>query len=88
MYLSRRASAERIREAENARKNRLEIVKALSTGQIDRRDLLRWGLITSAGYLAAKHGLSAYAPSAYGSVPTGTPPSPIPPGLKFTQGDA
>jgi len=84
MFLSWRASRPRLREARNARDNRLEIVKALSHGQITRRDLLRWGIFTGAGLLAAKNGLSPFAQSAFGAVPTGTPPSPIPPDLKFT----
>ena len=36
MYLPFKTSKRRIREAENARKNRAEIVKALSQGQINR----------------------------------------------------
>ncbi len=38
-YLSSKASRIRQREAQNARNNRAEIVKALSIGQITRRDL-------------------------------------------------
>src|SRR5579883_2624684 len=45
------------RDVDNARKNRLELIKAGLT----RRDLLRMGLITSAGYLVAKNGLSSRA---------------------------
>jgi FtsP/CotA-like multicopper oxidase with cupredoxin domain len=85
MYLSKKASRARLREAENARRNRLEIVKALSVGEITRRDLFRWGLFTTTGYLAAKNGLSLYAQSAYGAVPTGTPPSPSFGATKFSQ---
>ena len=85
MYLSRLAPRNRIREAENARRNRLEIVKALSHGQITRRDLFRWGVFTSAGLLAAKNGLSPFARSAFAQVPTGTPPSPLFGAQKFTQ---
>ena len=77
MYLPLDASKARVREAENARRNRLEIVKALSHGQISRRDLFKWGLFTTTGMIAAKHGLSVYAPSAYGQVPTGAPRSPL-----------
>jgi FtsP/CotA-like multicopper oxidase with cupredoxin domain len=77
MYLSKGASRARLREAENARRNRAEIVKALSAGQISKRDLFRWGLFTAAGVLAEKHGLSPFARSAFGAVPTGTPASPL-----------
>lgn len=79
MYLSRKAPKNRIREAQRARDNRAEIRQALTQGQITKRDLFKWGLITSGGMLAAKHGLSPFAKSAYGGddVPTGTPPSPL-----------
>ena len=85
MYLGPNASKARIREAENARRNRAEIVKALSQGQIARRDLFKWGLFTGAGLLAAKHGLSHLASSAYAEVPTGAPRSPLFGVRKFTQ---
>jgi FtsP/CotA-like multicopper oxidase with cupredoxin domain len=75
-----------MRAAENARRNRAEIVRALSVGQISRRDLIRWGLITAGGALACKDGLSPLASSSRGGdIPTGVPPSPVPPGLEFTQ---
>jgi FtsP/CotA-like multicopper oxidase with cupredoxin domain len=79
MWLPRRPSKGRLREAENARSNRLEIVKARSIGQISRRDLLKWGLFTGAGALAWKHGLNPFVRSAYadGNIPTGFPPSPL-----------
>src|SRR5215831_14705714 len=79
MYLSTKASRIRQREAQNARNNRAEIVKALSLGQITRRDLYKWGLLTTAGVIALKNGLSPLAPSAFadGGVPTGTPRSPL-----------
>src|ERR1700751_5844754 len=83
-YLSRDASRIRQREAQNARNNRAEIVKALSVGQITRRDLYKWGLLTAGG-LALKNGLSPFARSAFASVPTGTPSSPLFGVQKFTQ---
>jgi len=84
-YLSHNASRARLREAQNARNNRAEIVKALSLGQITRRDLYKWGLLTFGG-LALKNGLSPFAPSAFADgVPTGTPPSPLFNAAKFTQ---
>ena len=49
MFLSKNASRLRQREAEQARQNRMEIVKALSQDEISRRDLFRWGLLTTAG---------------------------------------
>src|SRR5688500_20304640 len=77
MYLPAKSSKARLAEAENARRNRLEIVKARSIGQISRRDLLKWGLITGAGALAWKHGLNPFVRSAYASIPTGFPRSPL-----------
>src|ERR1041384_1167580 len=84
-FLSERSSPARIREAENARKNRTEILKASSTGQVSRRDLIKWGLITTGGLLAPIHGLNPFVKSAFGSLPTGAPPSPGLSGLAFTQ---
>jgi FtsP/CotA-like multicopper oxidase with cupredoxin domain len=75
----------RWREAEQARRNRVEIVKALSHEQISRRDLFRWGLIGATGLVAHKHGLSRYVGSAHAQVPTGTPRSPLFGAQKFTQ---
>lgn len=77
MYLPPDASKARIREAENARRNRAEIVRARSIGQVTRRDLFKWGIFTGTGLLAAKHGLSHLVSSAYASVPTGAPRSPL-----------
>jgi FtsP/CotA-like multicopper oxidase with cupredoxin domain len=85
IYLPWNTSKTRVKEAEDARKNRLEIVKALSWGQISRRDLLKWGLITAAGALAPIKGLNPFMSSAYGEVPTGAPSSPGLIGLDFTQ---
>jgi FtsP/CotA-like multicopper oxidase with cupredoxin domain len=77
MYLSRTASRARLREAEQARRNRLEIVREFSHGRITRRDMLKLGLITAGGALAWKHGLNPFVRSVYASVPTGFPPSPL-----------
>jgi len=85
MYISKNASRIRQREAQNARNNRAEIVKALSLGQITRRDLYKWGLFTATGMLALKNGLSPLARSAFAAVPTGTPLSPLFGAQKFTQ---
>ena len=89
MYLTDKASKRRIKEALNARNNRLEIVKALSHGQIHRRDLIRWGLITAGGLIAPLGGLSPFVRTARASggtsIPTGSVPSPGTQGLAFTQ---
>jgi FtsP/CotA-like multicopper oxidase with cupredoxin domain len=84
MYLPKNASKLRQREAQNARDNRAEIVTALNSGQITKRDLFRWGIFTAAGVLAEKNGLSPFAKSAYAAVPTGTPLSPLFGAQKFT----
>ncbi len=49
IYLPSNASKARIKEATSARNNRAEIVKAYSQGKVSRRDLIKWGLITSGG---------------------------------------
>jgi manganese oxidase len=78
MWLPRKTSNSRLRAAENARRNRLEILKAWSQGQISRRDLLKWGIFTAGGVLVAKSGLSPFVGSARAdSIPTGLPPSPL-----------
>jgi FtsP/CotA-like multicopper oxidase with cupredoxin domain len=78
VYLRPNASRARLREAENARRNRAEIIKAISDGTITRRDLIRWGLMTAGGMWAMTSGLSPFASSAYAdSIPTGAPPSPL-----------
>ena len=85
MFLPPKASKRRIEEAENARRNRQEIVQALSHGQVSRRDLFKWGVFTTVGGLALKHGLSPFASSAFAAVPTGAPLSPLFGALPFTQ---
>ena len=85
MYISNKESRVRQREAQNARDNRAEIVKALSHGQITKRDLFKWGIYTTTGALALKNGLSPFARSAFAAVPTGTPRSPLGTAAKFTQ---
>ena len=86
MYLSKDASGASLREAQNARNNRAEIVKALSRGQVTRRELIKWGIFTTAGTLALTNGLSPYAHSqVLPSIPTGTPRSPLYGVAPFTQ---
>ncbi|HEV8184105.1 MAG TPA: copper oxidase, partial [Candidatus Angelobacter sp.] len=77
-FLSEKSSKARLREAENARKNRAEILKAYSQGKVSRRELMKWGLITTGGLLAPIHGLNPFVSSAYAAntIPTGAPPSP------------
>jgi FtsP/CotA-like multicopper oxidase with cupredoxin domain len=87
-FLTEKASRARQREAQRARDNRAEIIKALSHGQISRRDLYKWGIFTVTGALALKNGLSPFARSAFADdtgVPTGTPRSPLFGAQKFTQ---
>jgi manganese oxidase len=96
IFLPPDASRARRKEAEDARKERSEIIKALSWGQVSRRDLIKWGLFTSAGLLAPIRGLSPFATSAYAAsgsgsgnvgsgVPTGAPLSPMFGVQAFTQ---
>ena len=85
MYISTDASRIRQREAQKARDNRAEIVRARSIGQVSRRDLVRWGIFTASGLLVCKNGLSPFARSAYAAIPTGTPRSPLSGAQKFTQ---
>src|SRR5262245_17417840 len=85
MYLSPQASPARQREAQKASDNRAEIVKALSQGQITRRDLYKWGIFTVTGVLALRNGLSPLAKSALAAVTTGTPRSPLFGAQKFSQ---
>src|SRR5262245_36102511 len=85
MYLSQKASRIRQREAQRARDNRAEIVRALSQGQVSRRELIKWGILTASGALALKNGLSPFAKSAFADVPTGTPRSLLYGAAKFSQ---
>jgi manganese oxidase len=81
IYLPTDASRARVKEAKEAQKNRLEIVKSLSQGQVSRRDLIKWGLFTTAGLLAPIRGLSPFTATAYADsgsgIPTGAPRSPL-----------
>src|ERR1044071_7962157 len=56
-FLSPKASKARLREAENARKNRWDIIKAHSHGQVSRRELIKMGLFTGTGLLLPIGGL-------------------------------
>jgi FtsP/CotA-like multicopper oxidase with cupredoxin domain len=72
IYLPKDASKARVREAENARKNRAEILRAYSQGKVTRRELVKWGLITAGGALAPIGGLSPFATSVYASGGSGS----------------
>jgi len=85
VFLPRNASKTRVREATNARENRREIVKALSHGQVTRRDMVKMGLMTAAGSVVLQNGLSPFANSAYGTIPTGAPLSPLFGSAAFSQ---
>ena len=78
-FLSSKSSKARLREAENARKNRWDIINANTQGQVSRRDLIKMGLFTGAGLLVPISGLSPFARSAFAdsNIPTGLPPSPL-----------
>jgi FtsP/CotA-like multicopper oxidase with cupredoxin domain len=94
-FLSEKAPKRRLEDAANARKNRAEIVKAFSQGQISRRELIKWGVITSGGLLAPIAGLNPFITSANAkdggggggveTIPTGAPPSPLFGVQPFTQ---
>ena len=58
IYLPESASNARKRDAARARQNRAEIIRELSWGRVSRRDLIKWGLFTSAGLLAPVGGLN------------------------------
>src|SRR6266542_3519966 len=77
-YISKR-NRRREKEILDAQKNRLEIIAA----RLSRRDLIKMGLLTSAGYLIPKRGLSARAQYSRDGSSRGcfggfnTPPSPV-----------
>ena len=85
-FLPFNAPKSRLRDAENARKNRAEILKAWSQGKVSRRDLMKMGLFTGAGLLMPIGGLSPFVGTAYAkdgggsggfNIPTGAPQSPL-----------
>lgn len=74
MYLSDQTS-QQLWQAAQARRNRQDIVKAPSHGQMSRLDLVKRGLFTAGGGLALQNGLSPFVCNAYGEIPTGVPSS-------------
>jgi len=78
MWHDKKSSITRLRAAQNAFRNRQEILKAWSQGQISRRDLLKWGIFSVGGVLVAKSGLSPFVGAARAdNIPTGLPSSPL-----------
>jgi FtsP/CotA-like multicopper oxidase with cupredoxin domain len=75
-YLPLNASNARVRAAEEARRNRTEIVRELSWGRVSRRELFKMGLFTGAGMLAPLRGLNPFVASASAQA-TGVPRSPL-----------
>ncbi len=61
-------SKARLKAQENARKNREELIQA----GLNRRDLMKMGLLTSAGLLVPKRGLSARALNSAGWLESGS----------------
>ncbi|MBE0624265.1 MAG: multicopper oxidase domain-containing protein [Burkholderiales bacterium] len=76
-FISNKDSKARQREAEIAMRNRAEVVKARSLGEMSRRDFVKAGVFTTGGLLVPISGLSPFARSAYADVPTGAPRSPL-----------
>src|SRR5215471_4067214 len=97
VWLSPNADPRRLRDAENARKNRAEITAALSHGKVSRRDLVKWGLFTTAGIMAPIGGLNPFVQTLHAQpvpfdgggdcsqIPTGLSPSPTFGVQPFTQ---
>lgn len=84
-YLPWNASNARKRDAERARQNRAEIIRELSWGRVSRRDLIKWGLFTSAGLLAPIGGLNPFAATSLSASGSGIPRSPLSGAKPFTQ---
>jgi len=85
VYLPSNASRARLREAEQARRNRLELAQAWARGELTRRDFIKWGLVSAGGLLLP---LSPFTKSAFAAsvdIPTGLPPSPLFGVRPFTQ---
>src|SRR5262245_5303522 len=85
IYLDAKASRARLREAEQARKHRAEIVRELSWGRVSRRDLIKMGLFTAFGALAPVRGLNPFTKSVYADGSIKLPPSPLFGCKEFTQ---
>ena len=83
LYLPWNASRLQMKAARQAQEERRGILKALSHGQVSRRDLIKMGLFTGAGMLAPIRGLNPFQPNLLAQtpggpgIPTGLPPSPL-----------
>jgi manganese oxidase len=86
LWVREGADRGRWRDAQRARLNRREIQHSLSSGEVSKRDLIKWGLFTTAGLIAPIGGLSPFVRAASAQtfstgasgtgVPTGLPASP------------
>ena len=94
IWLNEYSDRRRIQDAENARRERQEITKALSHGQVSRRDLVKWGLFTTAGIMLPIGGLNPFVrplnaqpifDGGGSGIPTGLPASPTFGVQPFTQ---
>src|SRR3954467_6717182 len=87
IFLPKDASRAALRQAQQARRNRAEIVRELSWGRVSRRELIKMGIFTGAGMLAPIGGLNPFVANAKAQTllgPTGAPPSPLFGCQKFT----
>jgi len=91
IYLPKDASRAQLKAARQAQDERRGIIKALSHGQVSRRDLIKMGLFTGAGMLAPIRGLNPFVPNLLAQtpggpgIPTGLPASPLFGVTAFTQ---
>ena len=94
IWLNEYSDRRRIQDAENARRERQEITKALSHSQVSRRDLVKWGLFTTAGIMLPIGGLNPFVrplnaqpifDGGGSGIPTGLPASPTFGVQPFTQ---
>src|SRR4029078_13359533 len=91
IYLPKDASRAQLKAARQAQDERRGIIKALSHGQVSRRDLIKMGLSPGAGMLAPIRGLNPFVPNLLAQtpggpgIPTGLPASPLFGATAFSQ---
>ena len=91
IYLPKDASRAQLKAARQAQEERRGIIKALSHGQVSRRDLIKMGLFTGAGMLAPIRGLNPFVPNLSAQtpggpgIPTGLPSSELFGATAFSQ---
>ena len=91
LFLPKNASRLALKAARQAQDERRGIIQALSHGKVSRRDLIKMGLFTSVGTLAAIKGLHPLQPNLLAQtpggpgIPTGLPPSPLFGATAFSQ---